>query len=96
MILTNKQTKFLRAKAHRLKPVVIVGNAGLSNSVMNEIEARIEHHELIKVRLNANDRPERLTMIKKIQSDINATLVASIGHIAIFYRPAAIPEITLP
>jgi len=96
MILSNKQTKYLRAKAHRLKPVVIVGNAGLSNSVMNEIEARIEHHELIKVRLNASDRTERLTMIKKIQSNTNAVLVASIGHIAIFYRPAATPVITLP
>jgi len=96
MNLTNKQTKFLRAKAHRLKPVVIVGNAGLSNSVMNEIEARIEHHELIKIRLNASNREERLNMTKKIQSDINAILVTCIGHIAIFYRPSATPEIILP
>ena len=96
MQLTTKQLKFLRARAHKLKPVVIVGNAGLTDGVHNEIEARIEHHELIKIRINASDREERQSMIDKICETAHASLVASIGHIAIIYRPAAKPIIKLP
>jgi len=96
MKLSTKQIKWLRARAHKLKPVVIVGNAGLSNPVLDEIEARIEHHELIKVRLNASNRDERLKMIDKIITVVHANLISSIGHIAVFYRPAATPEIKLP
>jgi len=96
MQLTTKQIKFLRAHAHKLKPVVIVGNAGLTEGVLDEIEARIEHHELIKVRLNAANREERQSMIDKICETVHATMVNSIGHIATFYRPSAQPEIKLP
>jgi RNA-binding protein len=96
MKLTTKQIKFLKAQAHKLKPVVILGNAGLTDAVLNEIEARIEHHELIKVRLNADNRENRLSMIEKIAASVHANLISTIGHIAIFYRPAKTPAIKLP
>lgn len=96
MELNKKQLKFLKAEAHSLKPVVIVGNAGITETVLTEIDSRIEHHELIKIRLNAADREERSAMIEKICKAAHATLVNSIGHVAIFYRPAATPTIKLP
>lgn len=94
--LNSKQKRFLRAMAHKLKPVVIVGGAGLTEGVINEVSQSIEHHELIKVRINAADRQARLEMIQAICNGTNSVLVFSIGHIATFYRPARIPVIKLP
>ena len=96
MKLTTKQKKFLRARAHKLKPVVTVGNAGLTDSVLNELENTIEHHELIKVKINAATREDRQIMIERICQSAHAEMVNSIGHIAIFYRPSANPTIKLP
>ena len=96
MKLTTKQIKFLRARAHELKPIVTVGNAGLTDAVLNEIESSIEHHELMKVRLNASTRDDRNAMINKVCESIHAHLVNSIGHVAVFYRPASNPVIKLP
>lgn len=94
-MITEKQKRFLRAKAHHLKPVVIVGNAGISEGVLNEIEAALTHHELIKVRINA-ERDDRKTMANAICKQTSADLVQVIGHIAILYRPAKKPVIHLP
>jgi RNA-binding protein len=96
MSLTNKQIKYLRSRAHTLKPVVIIGNAGLSDAVLNEIESSIEHHELIKVKINAATREDRQTIIDRICGSIHAEMVNNIGHIATFYRAAATPSIKLP
>lgn len=94
--LNSKQKRFLRAMAHKLKPVVIVGGAGLTDGVINEVSQSIEHHELIKVRVNAADRQARMQMIQAICNGTNSVLVFSIGHIAVFYRPANKPVIKLP
>ena len=96
MPLTNKQIKYLRNRAHKLKPVVIVGNAGLSDAVLNEIESSIEHHELIKVRINAATREDRQSMIDRICRSVQAEMINNIGHVATFYRAAANPSIKLP
>lgn len=96
MSLTNKQIKFLRSRAHTLKPVVIIGNAGLSDAVLNEIESSIEHHELIKVKINAATREDRQTIIDRICRSVHAEMVNNIGHVATFYRAAAKPSIKLP
>ena len=94
--LNPKQKHFLRALAHKLKPVVIVGGGGLTDGVINEIDQSIEHHELIKVRVNASDRQSRAQLIQQINTAVGCQLVLSIGHIAIFYRPAKSPQISLP
>lgn len=96
MVLSKTQLKHLKAMSHKLKPVVIVGNAGLTEGVLDEIDSSIEHHELIKVRLNAADRNERRTMIEKIGKVTHSVLINSIGHVAVFYRPATKPVIKLP
>ena len=96
MKLSQTQLKHLKGASHKLKPVVIVGNAGLTEAVLAEIDSSIEHHELIKVRINAADRDERKSMINKISQVIHAAIINSIGHVAVFYRPATTPVIKLP
>ena len=78
--------KFLRAKAHTLKPVVITGQRGASPQVLSEIERALDHHELIKVRVNAGDREQRQSLIQEILTATSAELIQSIGHIITLYR----------
>ncbi|MFM8331144.1 MAG: ribosome assembly RNA-binding protein YhbY [Candidatus Methylumidiphilus sp.] len=78
--------KQLRAKAHTLKPVVITGQGGISAAVLNEINLALDHHELIKVRVNAADREERKAMAEQIAAETGAELIQSIGHIITLYR----------
>lgn len=94
--VTDKQKRHLRSLAHALKPVVIIGNAGLTEPVLRELDIALAYHELIKVRVNAGDRDERRAMSASICAQTGATLVQEIGHIAVLYRPADKPGITLP
>ena len=96
-MLTNPQKKHLKALAHALDPVVIIGANGLTQAVLDELERAIDHHELIKVRVNAADRAEREGMIAQIARTLSADPVQRIGHVAVFYRrhPEQ-PRIRLP
>lgn len=75
----------LRTLGHKLKPVVIIGNAGLTESVLSEIRSTLDHHELIKIKVNAADRVERNRIIDEICAQTRAELVQKIGHIALIY-----------
>jgi len=86
MSLNNKQIRFLRARAHSLKPVVLIGGAGLTDNVINEINQALDAHELIKVRVNADDREDKKEMIETISCQTESEQVQTIGHIGIFYR----------
>lgn len=96
MSLTSKQTRHLRSLAHSLKPVVMIGSAGLSESVIREIDLSLAHHELIKVKIQAADRDERKTLIRKICDTAQCECAQSIGHTAILYRAAKKPVISFP
>ena len=97
MLLQPKQQKHLRELSHRLKPVVIIGQHGVTDNVMAEINNALEYHELIKVRVNAGDRESRTAMIKHILGQSNSQLVQHIGHIiALYKRNHKKPKITLP
>jgi len=76
----------LRARAHALRPVVIVGQAGITPGVMNEINVALDYHELIKVRVNAADREQRREMVSRICGDTGAELIQSMGHIVTLFR----------
>lgn len=76
----------LRARAHRLKPVVIVGAAALSPGLIAAIEQALHDHALIKVRVNAEDRFERRALIEKICHACGADLIQTVGHIAVLFR----------
>lgn len=95
-MLTEPQKRHLRRLAHEMKPVIIVGAGGLSESLLLELDRALEHHELIKVRANAEDRESRDAMIASMCEAMRADLVQRIGHIAILYRPAKEPRLKFP
>lgn len=86
MNLTAKQKRHLRTLSHNKKPLVIVGNHGLTTTVLSEIESTIAHHELIKIRINAEDKKSRVAMIDRICEALDCSLVFSIGHVATLYK----------
>lgn len=96
MTLSEPQKKHLRGLGHHLKPVIVVGDGGLSEAVVKEFESTINHHELIKVRVRAADRESRDGIISKL-CDKNTSLVTRIGNVAlIFRRNTDKPRINLP
>ncbi|MFQ5547335.1 MAG: ribosome assembly RNA-binding protein YhbY [Woeseia sp.] len=84
--LSDSQKKYLRGLGHRLKPVITVGEAGLSGPVLKEFESTISHHELIKVRVRAPDREARDSIIDDLCRQGAADLVQRIGNVALIYR----------
>lgn len=87
MKLSAAQKKHLRGLGHPLKPVVVVAESGLSESLLAEYESTLKHHELIKVRVRVADRNTRNEIIEKLCSSGPATLVQRIGNVALLYRP---------
>jgi RNA-binding protein len=87
MTLSESQKKHLRGLGHALKPVVTVGDSGLSDSVLAEFESSLKHHELIKVRVRVGDRAARDEIIETLCSDSAANLIQRIGNVALLYRP---------
>jgi RNA-binding protein len=92
MPLADNQKRDLRQRGHALKPIVIIGSAGLSEAVVREIDRSLEHHELMKVRLGGADREAKRRLIDSICASCHAELVQSIGHIALIYRKQAKPR----
>ena len=86
MPLTEKMKHELRGRGHTLRPVVSIGNAGLSKAVLREIELSLEHHELMKIKVGGTERDERKQIITRICERFDAELVQAIGHIALIYR----------
>ena len=88
MPLTKTQLHHLRALAHALKPVVWLGQQGLSDAVMAEIDLALEHHELIKLKLRGLDRETRRQSVQEICARSGAECVQQIGQITVLYRRA--------
>ena len=86
--LTNAQTRFLRGQAHDLKAMLQIGGKGLTDAVIAELDGALEHHELIKIKIAAEDREARDTMIGELAQRSGAALVQRIGHVVILYRPS--------
>ena len=85
--LTPVERSALRAEAHALKPVVIIGESGLTPSVMKEIGASLDSHGLIKVRVAGDDREARVAMYESICEELKAAPVQHIGKLLVVYRP---------
>ncbi len=83
--MNSADKKKLRAEAHLLNPVVMIGQSGLSAAVLAEIEQTLNTHELIKIKIRA-ERDERKLISEKICTDTGAELIQSIGQIAVIYR----------
>ncbi|WP_166206465.1 ribosome assembly RNA-binding protein YhbY [Cognatiluteimonas telluris] len=86
--LTNAQTRFLRGQAHGLKAMLQVGGKGISPALVQEVDAALEHHELIKVKVAAEDREARDALIDELVARCGAALVQRIGHVAVLYKPS--------
>lgn len=87
MHLNEQQKKFLRGLGHQRKPLIMVGDAGLSESLLAEFDSTISHHELIKVRVRVGDREARDAIIADLCERSGAALVQRIGNVALLYRP---------
>jgi len=94
--LSNKQIRHLRGLAHDLKPIVIVGDKGLTQSVVEEISNALEHHELIKVKVRAEEREERDAMIDTMTRKTGSSFVQRIGHIVTLFKRNKDAKIALP
>ena len=85
MELSSKQRKYLRSKAHHLKPVVVIGKAKFSQSVIDTVDNCLKSHELIKIRFSQH-KDQKKEIIDEISSTIGSQIVGSIGNIMIIFR----------
>ena len=86
MTLGTSQKKYLRGLGHQLKPLLMVGDSGLSDSVLAEFESTLAHHELIKVRVRVDDRTSRDAIIAQLCTNHATTLIQRTGNVALLYR----------
>lgn len=89
--LTSFERSALRAQAHPLKPVVMIGDAGLSPSVLKEIDQSLTAHALIKIRVFGDDRAARLAMLQEICDQLGAAPIQQIGKLLVIWRPTNKP-----
>ena len=94
--MTPEERRRLRARAHALDPVVMVGQAGLSGAVLQEIERALKSHELIKIRIAGADRDGRERMLEDICAGTAAEPVQHIGRILVIYRENPDPARAVP
>lgn len=95
MPLTGKQKNQLRGLAHKLKPVVAIGSAGYTQSIKNELDQALAHHELLKLKLPALAKKDRDALVEKICGETKSEFVQAIGHIVVLYRAADEARISL-
>jgi len=86
MSLDAAQKKQLKQAAHHLKPVIRIGQKGMTDSLIAETDACLERHELIKVHVAAGERQARSALAAELTTTVGAELVHSIGKVFILYR----------
>jgi RNA-binding protein len=85
-MLTSAQRKALKAQAHKLEPVVLIGDKGLTDAVVAEVDHALKAHELIKVRAPGLERDDRDRVFEELCERTGAELVQQIGKVAVLYR----------
>ncbi|AGH81768.1 hypothetical protein PCNPT3_09150 [Psychromonas sp. CNPT3] len=96
MNLSNKQKKHLKSLAHSLKPIVLLGQNGLTEGVLAEIENALSFHELIKVKIATDDRETKQLIIDAIVRETEAINITKIGHVVVLYRQSEENKVELP
>lgn len=87
------QKKFLKGRAHGLKPVIFLGQKGLTPNLIESINEALNTHELIKAKfIEFKEKKQKAAMAETIEAEAGCQLVALIGHIAIFYRQQTDPD----
>ena len=90
--LSNVEKKALRKKAHSLKPVVMIGQHGLTDAVLADVDIALNAHDLIKIRIRGADKNKRAEQCAQIEHQLNSEVVHQIGGITVLYRPAPVPS----
>lgn len=90
--LTARERAHLKARAHALEPVVQTGGAGITDAVVAEVDRALTAHELLKVRVGADDREERVAMGDELCARTAAAVVDRIGKVLILWRPRPVDE----
>lgn len=91
--LKGYQRKYLRGLAHSLKPIVLIGQKGVNNSVADSLDEALTKHELVKAKfIEDKDKDSKQRAIEWLERATKAVLVGQIGHTAIFYRPHPEPD----
>jgi RNA-binding protein len=97
MALTEKQKKHLRRLAHPINPIVMLGNAGLTDAVVAELDRALTDHELVKVSARVGERDARNEALAMLASRTQAELVQRVGHVGVFFRRRSeLPKILIP
>ncbi len=96
MKLSNKQKQYLKGLAHSLKPVIQLGNNGLTEGVLAEIENALSHHELIKIKVPTDDRDEKSLIMDAIIRESGAIKIQTIGHTMVMYKQSEDKKISVP
>jgi RNA-binding protein len=96
MILNKKQIQYLKGLAHSLKPVVLLGNNGLTEAVVAEIDFALNHHELIKVKIPTDDRETKALIVEAICRETKSTKVQVIGKTLVIFRQSEEQKIRVP
>ncbi|KAB2493518.1 ribosome assembly RNA-binding protein YhbY [Priestia endophytica] len=96
-MLTGKQKRFLRSKAHHLNPIFQVGKSGVNDNMINQIEDALEARELLKVSVLQNCLEDRDTVADKLSKGTHAELVQVIGNTIVLYKESTEnKQISLP
>lgn len=85
--LTPAEKKALKAQAHALNPVVLIGDKGLTEQVIKEVDHSLNAHGLIKVRVTGDEREARIECAQTLCDTLGAALVQHIGKLLVLYRP---------
>jgi len=96
MNLNKKQIQYLKGVAHSLKPIVLLGNNGLTEAVVAEIDYALNHHELIKVKIPTEDKETKGLIVEAICRETKATKIQVIGKTLIIYRQSEEHKIRIP
>lgn len=96
MTLLNSQKKHFKAIGHKLKPIVTLAENGLSENVLKEIERALSDHELIKIKIHAENRDEKVALIDEVCQKTSASQIQTIGNTALIFRanPQANPRLS--
>ena len=96
MQLDNATLKRIKGIGHELKPIVMIGNNGVTPAIIEEIDRALNDHELIKVKLSAGSKDERETVAAELAQETNSTMIHSIGRMALLLRhnPNANPKLS--
>jgi RNA-binding protein len=84
--LTTSQKRFLRGYTHALKPLILVGQKGVTPALLQELDGALAFHELVKIKLADDDRESRAQSIEDIREHAKAEVVQTIGKVACLYR----------